>query len=326
MSETARVTSSAVVFGTDSQADRDAVVLVMHYDAIQVGGAAAGCTGTLLTPRLVLTARHCIADTDDSAACDSTGAAVSGGAIHGNHPASKLFAFVGNRRPDFLSGLDKAARGAEVIDDGAKTFCNHDIALLLLDRPLEGAMIAPLRFEGGPREGEAVTVVGFGVSDKAASPAVRQERAGVKVLAVGPGPDLGPAEFRVGEGGCAGDSGGPAIASSGAVLGVLSRGGNGGDAKGGDVEACIGAENVFTSVSKYESLIRSAYERAGQEPWIEGQPEPTAKQAPPAEPRTDGGCGIAPSRAPSFVWLGVVLALGAMWASRRRPSPTRMSS
>lgn len=318
--------SSPIVHGSDSPDTQNAVVLVMHYDAIQIGGAAAGCTGTLLTPRLVLTARHCVAMTDSSAACDSAGNPIAGGVVSGDHVPSKLFAFAGNQRPDFLSGLDKGARGAEIIDDAAKTLCNHDLALILLDRALPGVKIAPLRLDDGPRPDELVTVVGFGISDKSSTPQTRQQRAGVKVLAVGPADRLGPAEFRLGESGCAGDSGGPAIAESGAVLGVLSRGGNASGAPGGDVAGCIDAENVFTSVAKYKDLILSAYAKAGQEPWNEGQPDPTLPRpaAAPDPGSSSGGCVIgthAEGGTSSLGWSSVMLACLAAFlacASRRR--------
>lgn len=317
--------ASAIVRGVDSPADRDAVVLLMHYDAIQVGGASAGCTGTLLTPRLVLTARHCIAETDPTAACSREGKPLAGGKVSGNRPASTIFAFVGNKRPDFISGLENAARGAEIIDTGAKTYCNEDIALVLLDRPLPNAKIAPVRLEGGPRKGEVVTVVGFGISDKSASPPIRQERTGVNVLQVGPAENLGPAEFRVGEGTCAGDSGGPAIAESGAVIGVLSRGGNGKDPKDGEALACLGSGNLFTATANYAELIRGAADKAGQPLWLEGEPPPTpvALKAPDPEPEAPpepaSGCTIHPLRraiAPSFASL--LVALAAMCVVRRQ--------
>ncbi len=316
-----------IIYGTDSDAARDSVVLVMHYDAIQVGGGAAGCTGTLLTPRLVLTARHCVAVTDESAACDAAGKPTFGGVVHGNNMASKLYAFIGNQRPDFLAGLDKGARGAEIIDDASKTLCNHDIALILLERALPGAKTAPVRLDDGPRKDESVRVVGWGVTDKSSAPPTRQERSGVKVLSVGPADRLGPAEFRIGESGCAGDSGGPAFAeSSGAVLGVLSRGGNDKGGMAGAPEACIGAENVFTSTAKYKDLILSAYTKAGQAPWVEGQPDPTTlpPPAPPSEEEEEGSrCTLTGGGAQGRNGGGValVLAVALIGACARKRGP-----
>jgi V8-like Glu-specific endopeptidase len=265
--------TSAVIAGTDSDASQDAVVLIMHYDALQAGGGTEGCTGVLLTPELVLTARHCVSVTDPTAACAQDGTAISGGEIKGDFRADKLYVFSGNKRPDFISGAAKAARGVELITTGAKTICNNDLALILLDRQVENAKIAPIRLDAPPVKGENVTVVGWGMTTATNFPDTRQTRDGVAITEVGPARALGAAEFKTGEGTCAGDSGGPALAESGAVLGVLSRGGND-DQEAIGADRCIDGENIFTSAAQHRDVILSAYEKTDQQPWLEGNPNP----------------------------------------------------
>jgi hypothetical protein len=320
--------ASAIIRGTDSPASQDAVVLVMHYDAIKVGGDPAGCSGTLLAPRLVLTARHCVADTDESVLCDANGNATVGGKVSGDNDPTKLFAFAGQMRPDFISGLDTASRGMEVIDDGAMTLCNHDLALILLATPLQGGKTAPIRLDGGPQKGENVTLVGWGVTDKSDTPQTRQQRTGLSIAIVGPADHLGPFEFSMGESGCAGDSGGPALdAASGAVVGILSRGGNTSGAQAGTLAACTDAENILTAVSGFGDVIRSAYAKAGQDPWLEGQPDPATLPPKAADDGSSGGCAVTSvtrasrggnPRGPAGAFAAFVLSVIAACARRRR--------
>src|SRR5262249_26865815 len=132
----------------------------------------------------------------------------------------------------------------------------------------------PVRLGGATRKGELLTAVGWGYTETTAQPDARQKRAGIAVVEVGPSAAYGLAarELLTGEGICQGDSGGPLLAETGAVVAVASRGGNGLTPTPPD--GCLGAENIFTVVAGFGDFLRDGYARAGQEPWLEGGPNP----------------------------------------------------
>ena len=80
-------------------------MLVLHHD--RPTDAVQLCTGTLLAPALVLTARHCVTETSVDVMCGADGAPLSGGEVHGKHEPSDIYVFAGTERPRSLS-LERA--------------------------------------------------------------------------------------------------------------------------------------------------------------------------------------------------------------------------
>ena len=159
----------------------DAVVELAHGDVL-------ACSATVIAPHAVLTAAHCLSDSELPDVVDGAG----------THHA----AIAGFTHPGF-----------------DKTTLDHDLAILVVDPPLA---IAPLAYATtlGAAVGDTFEVIGFGwtVAGDMSPPA---RRTGTSLLAA-----IDPLQLHstaAPQQICEGDSGGPAI-YAGQIIGVASSG------------------------------------------------------------------------------------------------------
>jgi hypothetical protein len=128
--------------------------------------------------------------------------------------------------------------------------CGEDVAIVILDRAVEGIDPVPVETVHAPRTGDTVVAVGYGRRGTNGGVGIRERRAAVPIVMVS------PREIQLGAGACSGDSGGPALSSqSGAIIGVVSR--------GGPDCSSTGARNIYSRIDVWGSLVEQGLQLGG---------------------------------------------------------------
>ncbi len=275
----------AIIGGQPSPTSQNAVVVVITNDS--------WCTGTVVSPTLVMTARHCVYSNTDKGPLNLKCAATTGGApIEAAADPAEYKILVGNKH-----ALAIGAQGKRLFGGGELDFCRNDIALLELDEPLEIAPL-PLRLDAPAVEDERGIVVGWGRTEREIDGPTQltdqRWQLALQIRAVGPSDislenggllSVPASTFVTDQGGCMGDDGAPFIAlETGAVVGVL------GALEPGDptsdpvnnaiVNNCLHAHTEFRDLISQRDWIRAAFAETGQTPWLEGFARPAALGAP----------------------------------------------
>jgi MYXO-CTERM domain-containing protein len=245
-----------------------------------MGGTYSGvCSGTLIAPNLVLTARHCVSPSygGEYVICGQAGfgAPYSGSSVYVTADLS-------------IAREGQWYQGREVLvpSQGSDT-CGFDMAMVILAEQPPPSVAIPFvpRIDLSPEFQEPYVAVGYGGVGELGWGGSRMALQDLVVQCeVGTcGFQVMDTEFRGETGVCQGDSGGPALDSQNRIIGVVSRG----------AEGCL--RPIYGSVSAWSDWIREGAMRAAE---LGGYAPPrwavTGSTAPEPIPEPDAGPGPDP--------------------------------
>jgi hypothetical protein len=279
--------ASAVEGGAEDTTTTHAVVIATSAPS----SPRVRCSGTLISPNVVLTVRHCIAALpSDGASCEKAFP----------DPAGSPSDFWVSAAPWSLPSTGWNNVASWVVPD-APSVCGNDVALLVLTRPFEEHEAMPAtpiltsaRFEEAVK-GRLFGLAGFGASSaSAADTGTRRSRFDMPVRCVPGVPGfpcegalayVDPREFTGGAGPCIGDSGAGAILPGDrtTIFGVLAR---------GNFETGTCSEGIYERTDPWAWLIAKTV-------LTSSSPTPWAKELFPDSPKPgdlclgEGTCGDA---------------------------------
>ncbi|HEY6461894.1 MAG TPA: trypsin-like serine protease, partial [Polyangiaceae bacterium] len=158
--------SASAIYGgvADSDAQQNASVVALEIGS---GTMFTLCSGSLVAPNVVLTARHCVSSLTTTAqaqiGCDDDGNSTNGPDFADDQPVANIHVYVG---PSIYQNEPVSANVTTIFHMTGTTLCNVDVALVVLDRSITTVPAMRVRLTSPVTTGEKLRAVGFGQNDQ----------------------------------------------------------------------------------------------------------------------------------------------------------------